>query len=170
MKHFITAIMSLGLAIGPLCGQTPVADGSLDLPHAESLAVANQPKMLAAQLRAKSIAERVKRAHSGYLPMVNFNATGSQVADSNSAIAAGALATSALSGRFSYGGNLTQLVTDFGRTSALVNAAHYDAEAQADLATLTRAQVRLNVQSSYYRVLGAEAVLRAAEAALVNRQ
>jgi outer membrane protein len=170
MKYFVTAIVSLGLAIAPLRGQTSAADGGLDLPQAESLALANQPRILAAQLRAKSIAERVKQARSGYLPIVNFNATGAQVTDTSSAIAAGALATSALSGRFSYGGNLTQLVTDFGRASALVGTARFSADAQADLATLTRAQVRLNVRSAYYRVLGAEAVLRAAEAALANRQ
>ena len=167
MKHFVTTILSRGLTMAPLLGQT---SGSLDLPQAETLALTNQPRMLAAQLRSRSIAERVKQARAGYMPTVNFNATGVQVADTGTAIAAGALATSALSGRFSYGGNLTQLVTDFGRTSALVGTAHYIAEAQSDLATLTRAQVRFNVRSAYYRVLGAEAVLRAAEAALANRR
>jgi len=168
MKQFITAIVSLGLVIAPLRGQTPTEN--LDLSQAETFALANQPSMLAAQLRAKSIAERVKQARSGYMPMVNFNATGAQIADTGSATAAGTLATSALSGRFSYGGNLTQLVTDFGRTSALVNTARYGAEAQNDFTTLTRAQVRLNVRSAYYQVLGAEAVLRAADAAFANRQ
>jgi outer membrane protein len=61
------------------------------------------------------------------------------------------------------------MVTDFGRTSALVNSARATAEAQADAAILTRAQVRLNVRESHYQVLGAEAVLRAARAALDNR-
>jgi outer membrane protein len=170
MKLFVTVIAFLGLAITPSYGQTPTAAGSLDLPKAEALALANQPRMLAAQLRARSIAERVKQTRSGYMPMLNFNAAGVQVADTNSAVASGALTTSALSARFSYGGNLTQLVTDFGRTSALVSTARSMSEAQHDLAILTRAQVRLNVRSAYYRVLGAEAVLRAAEAALSNRQ
>ena len=61
------------------------------------------------------------------------------------------------------------MVTDFGRTSALVGSARATAEAQADIATLTRAQVRLNVREAFYQVLGAEAVLRAARAALDNR-
>jgi hypothetical protein len=60
-------------------------------------------------------------------------------------------------------------VTDFGRTGALVGSARATAEAQADIATLTRAQVRLNVREAFYQVLGAEAVLRAARAALNNR-
>jgi outer membrane protein len=43
------------------------------------------------------------------------------------------------------------------------------AQAQDDLTTLTHAQVRLNVRAAYYQVLGAEAVLRAAQAAQANR-
>lgn len=169
MKRFVTALLFLGLAGVPLHAQA-TAGGTLDLAQAETQALANQPAMLAAQLRARALAERVKQARAGYLPLLNFNATGAQVADTGTALAAGTLQTSAVSGRFAYGGSLTQLVTDFGRTSALVSTARYGAEAQNDVATLTRAQVRLNVRSAYYRVLGAEAVLRAAEAALANRQ
>lgn len=169
MKRFVTALLFLGLAGVPLHAQA-TAGGTLDLAQAETQALANQPAMLAAQLRARALAERVKQARAGYMPLLNFSATGAQVADTGTALAAGTLQTSAVSGRFAYGGNLTQLVTDFGRTSALVSTARYGAEAQNDVATLTRAQVRLNVRSAYYRVLGAEAVLRAAEAALANRQ
>jgi len=100
---------------------------------------------------------------------VGFNATGVRVADTGASTAAGTLTTSSISDRFAYGGNLTQLVTDFGRTSALVRSARATAEAQAGAATLTRAQVRLNVREAYYQVLGAEAVLEAARAALENR-
>ncbi len=75
-----------------------------------------------------------------------------------------------MSDRFAYGGNLSQLVTDFGRTGALVGSARSNAQAQADLATLTRAQVRLNVREAYYGVLGAEAVVGAAKAAQANRR
>ena len=129
----------------------------------------NQPRMLAAQLRSRSAAERVREARAGYLPTVGFNATGVRVADTGTSTAAGALTTSAISDRFAYGGNLSQLVTDFGRTSALVGSARAIAEAQSSQETLTRARVRLNVREAYYQVLGAEAVLRAAKAALDNR-
>ena len=131
--------------------------------------MANQPRMLAAQLRARSSAQRVREARAGYQPTVAFNATGVRVADAGTSTAAGNITTSSVSDRFAYGGNLAQMVTDFGRTSALVSSARATAEAQADMATLTRAQVRLNVREAYYQVLGAEAVLRAARAALENR-
>lgn len=141
----------------------------LTLNQLEATALADQPRMLAAQLRARALGERVKAARSGYLPTLSFNATGARVADAGTSLAAGYITTSAVSDRFAYGGNLSQLVTDFGRTSALVGSARATAQAQQSLATLTRAQVRLNVREAYYEVLGAEAVLRAAKAAQTNR-
>jgi outer membrane protein len=143
---------------------------SLTLEQAESIAVTNQPRLLASQLRARASAERIPQARSGLLPTVQFNATGALTADTGTATAAGNIVTSSVSDRFAYGGNLTQLVTDFGRTSALVGSTRDTAAAQNNLATLTRAQVRLNVREAYFRVLGAEAVLRAARAAQSNRQ
>jgi outer membrane protein len=148
----------------------PATSQVITLNDAETAALANQPRMLAAQLRARAYAERVREARSGLLPTVGFNTTGVVVADTGTSTAAGNITTSSVSDRFAYGGNLTQLVTDFGRTSALVGSARSSAQAQNDLATLTRAQVRLNVREAYYQVLGAEAVLRAAQAAQANRQ
>jgi outer membrane protein len=147
---------------------TPQAPLTLD--QAETTALANQPRMLAAQLRAHASDERIREARSGLFPTVGFNATGVRVADTGTSTAAGNITTSSLSDRFAYGGNLAQLVTDFGRTSALIGSARSNAEAQNDVATLTRAQVRLNVRESFYQVLGAEAVLRSAQAAQASRQ
>jgi outer membrane protein len=141
----------------------------LTLDQAEATAVANQPRMFAAQLRAHASAQRIREMRAGYLPTVGFNATGALAADTGTATAAGNLTTSSVSDRFSYGGNLAQIVTDFGRTSALVGSAKADAQAANDIATLTHAQVRLNVREAYFQVLGAEAVLRAAAAARDNR-
>jgi outer membrane protein len=141
----------------------------LTLSAAEATALVNQPRVLAAQLRARGSAQRIREARSGFFPTVAFNTTGVRVADVGTSTAAGNLATSSISDRFAYGGNLTELVTDFGRTSALVGSTRAAAEAQNDFATLTRAQVRLGVRNAYFKVLGAEAVLRAARAAQTNR-
>jgi outer membrane protein len=167
-----SAAILLFAALPNYAVQAQTATGSpttLTMAQAETTALANQPRMLAAQLRARSSAERVRETRAGYMPTIAFNATGVEVADTGTATAAGNLTTSSISDRFAYGGNLTQMVTDFGRTSALVGSARATAEAQADIATLTRAQVRLNVREAFYQVLGAEAVLRAARAALDNR-
>jgi outer membrane protein len=146
------------------------ASSALTLDQAESIAIANEPLLLAAQLRARAAAQRIREAHSGLLPTVAFNATGAAVADTGAATAAGALTTSSVSDRFAYGGTLTQLVTDFGRTSALIGSQRSLAEAQRDATTLTGAQIRLEVRRAYFQVLGAEAVLHAAREAQANRQ
>ncbi|WP_254062543.1 TolC family protein [Acidobacterium sp. S8] len=148
----------------------PASLQTLTLAQAEATALTNQPRMLAAQLRSQASQERIRETKSSFFPTIQFNATGVQVADTGTSTAAGNITTSSVSDRFAYGGNLTQLITDFGRTSALVGSARSTAEAQNDLATLTHAQVRLNVREAYYQVLGAEAVLRAALAAQANRQ
>lgn len=167
----LAVLLMVGLLPHSSCAQIqqPPSGPVLTLAQAEASALANQPRMLAAQLRARASGERIKEARAGYLPTLSFNATGVRVADVGTSLAAGYITTSAVSDRFAYGGNLSQLITDFGRTSALVGSARADAVAQADLATLTRAQVRLNVRESYFEVLGAEAVLQAAKAAQANR-
>ncbi len=149
--------------------QAGVTLTTLSLLDAEAAALQNQPRLLASQLRARAASQQVREARSAYLPTVAFDATGVRVADTGTSRAAGYLTTSAISDRFAYGGSLSQLVTDFGRTSALVASARSDAQAQAEQATLTRAQVRLNVRQAFYQVLGAEAVLRSAQAAQANR-
>ena len=162
------ALLACAAGHSTLAQPAPAA-APLTLAQAESVALANQPRLLAAQLRARASTARIREAHAGYEPNVSFNATGVRVADVGTSTAAGFLTTSSLSDRFAYGANLTQLVTDFGRTSALVSSARASAEAQNELATLTRAQVRLNVREAYYDVLAAEAVLRAAKGARDNR-
>jgi outer membrane protein len=167
----VVGVLIASAEIG-LSAQTPVppsASPILTLEQAESAALLNQPQMLAAQLRARASLQRVRESRSGYFPTIAFNVTGVQVSDTGTATAAGNITTSSISDRFAYGGNLSQLVTDFGRTSALVGSAKANAQAQADIATLSHAQVRLNVREAYYGVLGAEAVLRAARAAQENR-
>ena len=109
-------------------GQQPGAgagSATLSLEQAEKVALANQPRLLAAQLRARASAERIREARAGLFPTVGFNATGVLVADTGTSIAAGNITTSSISDRFAFGGNLTQLITDFGRTNSLeIGRAH----------------------------------------------
>jgi outer membrane protein len=168
-RSLLTISLLLSAVIASAQLPTAATEPALSLDQAEALAIAKQPQLLAAQLRARAAAQRIRQARSGYMPTIAFNATGALVADTGSSTAVGNITTSALSDRFAYGGNLTQLVTDFGRTSALVSSSKYQAAAQDDFTTLTKAQVRLNVRTSFYQVLGAEAVLRAAQAAQANR-
>ena len=141
----------------------------LTLDAAEAIALRNQPRILAAALRSQAAQQRVSETRSGFYPNASFNVTGVRVADPGTTTAAGALTTSSISDRFAYGANLTQLVTDFGRTSAMVQSARYRVESQKDLATLTQAQAKLAVRQAYYGVLAAEAVLHAVTEAQTSR-
>ncbi len=142
---------------------------ALSLEAAETAALHNQPRIFAAELRSRAALQRIAQSRSGFFPTASFNATGVRVADPGTATAAGALTTSSISDRFSYGASVTQLITDFGRTSALTQSARYRLDSQKDMATLTGAQVKLAVRQAYYSVLGAEAVLHAAKDAQANR-
>ncbi len=162
--------VAAGVCQSPIGADAGITTTSLTLAQAESIAMANQPRILAAQLRSRASAQRIREARAGLLPTVAFNATGVSVADPGTSTAAGAITTSSLSDRFAYGGNLVQMVTDFGRTNALVESERSLAQAQKDVETLTGAQIRLDVRRAYFQVMGAEAVLRAAREAQSNRQ
>jgi len=177
MGRVATGLLCLGLLSTGACvcevpaASTATVDSTtLTLAQAESTAISNQPRLLAAQLRTRASSQRIREARSGLLPTVVFNATGVRVADTGASTAAGAITTSAISDRFAYGGNLVQLVTDFGRTSALIGTERSLTDAQKDEETLTGAQIRLNVRRTYFQVMGAEAVLRAAREAQANRR
>ena len=118
----------------------------------------------------RASAKVVNEAQSAYYPTVVGNVTGTLVADPGTAIAAGILTTSSISNRFATGGALLQMVTDFGRTAALVHTAQFQAKAQGQAAIETREQVLLEVTGAYFYVLGSEAVLKATQEALENRR
>src|SRR5262245_26306611 len=88
----------------------------LTLADAEALALKNQPRLLAEQLRARAADKRITEFKSGYFPQAYGNLTAVD-ANGDTAVAAGALTTSSVSTRGAIGGSLVQLITDFGRTS-----------------------------------------------------
>ncbi len=111
---FAALILSVaaGVCQSPIGADAETTTTTLTLAQAESIAMANQPRILAAQLRSRASAQRVREARAGLSPMVAFNATGESVADTGTSTAAGAITTSSLSDRFAYGGNLVQMVTE----------------------------------------------------------
>jgi outer membrane protein len=77
--------LSRGQAAAPL--STPTVTLTLTLAQAEAIAIANQPRILAAQLRARASEQRIREARSGLFPTVAFNATGVRVADTGTRMA-----------------------------------------------------------------------------------
>ena len=141
----------------------------LTLADAQKIAVQNEPRLASAGFLARAAGQVVKETRSAYLPTVAGNLTGVG-AEEGTAVAAGALTTSSLSSRFATGVVISQLVTDFGRTSNLAGSAKLRAQAQDQNVITTRAQILLNVELEYFAALGAQAVERVAQAALDNRR
>src|SRR5262249_18319242 len=59
---------------------------------------------------------------------------------------------------------ISQLVTDFGRTSSLTQSAKLRAAAQEQNTATTKTQVLVQVEQAYYSLLAADAVLQVARA------
>jgi outer membrane protein len=163
-------ILFLTIPTPQLIAQVVTTGSLLTLAQAETIALRNHPGVASAELRARASAKLVNETKSAYYPTLAANLTGALVADPGTAIAAGNLTTSSISNRFATGGALLQMVTDFGRTSALVHQAQSEANAQDEVVVETREQVLLEVNRSYFAVLASEAVLKASREALENRR
>src|SRR5579871_1881853 len=146
--------------------QTP---SRLTLQDAEALAVKNHPQIQAAQDEVQFAGQQVIINRSRYYPTVSAEVTGSQGNDL-SRIGAGELSASRLFDRAGQGVVLSQLITDSGRTSSLVDSARFGEQASTQTLQATRYDVLLAVNRSYYEVLRSEALVKVAEQTVAARQ
>jgi outer membrane protein len=150
-------------------GQKAPPDGStLTLEQARQIAVTNHPLVHEAQYAAIEAHQLTTENRAAYYPTVAADLTG--VESNDGRVAAGALNSPRLFNRFAGGASLQQLITDFGRTKNLVSSANLHAESADQNVNFTQEQVLLNLDRAYYGVLGAQAVLAAAQEAVKDRQ
>lgn len=142
---------------------------SLTLAEADTIALHNRPRLLASVYGAQAAGEVTREVRSAYFPTVEGNATGAK-AENGTRISAGVLNNPSVYDRYANGIEVSQLITDFGRTYNLNKSAHLAAQAQQQDTNATRASVLLEVNEAYYRVLQTQAVLRVAEQAVKERQ
>jgi outer membrane protein len=141
----------------------------LTLAEAEKLALQNNPHITAAQLDAAAAAQVPAQYSAAFQPNVFGSFTGVG-ADSASRLAAGGLNNPIVYNRLGSGLSISQLVTDFGRTSNLVAAAKFHASAQDQQTQLSKDQVLLATDRAYFAVLRAESVLKVANETVAARQ
>jgi outer membrane protein len=161
----VVAVALIGVA-RPVAAQTPPA---LTLREAEARALSNHPQVLAGQYVAQAGAEVTREARSVYFPTVSGAVTGVESKD-GSRIAAGGLNNPIILDRLAGGVAFSQLLTDFGRTSDLVQTASLRAEALQQNAVTDRADVLLRVDRAYFAALRAQAILRVAADTVAARQ
>ncbi|HEV2329895.1 MAG TPA: TolC family protein [Verrucomicrobiae bacterium] len=162
MKPF--ALIAFSCAFSAVAfGQTTNAPAFLSLADAEKIALQYHPQIKQADYLALAAQEVVKESRSGFFPTVNLYADAVGVTSEGARITAGGLNNPSVYDRGAGGGQLNQLITDFGRTANLTASSKYQAQAEGQNANETREQVLLQVDGGYFGALEAQAVLRVAQ-------
>jgi len=149
-----------------LCAQQPM---HLTLAEAQALAIQNNPQFSAAKFTAAAAAQVPAEFRAAEQPNLFGSVTGVG-ADNGSRLAAGGLNNPVVYNRLGTGLSVSQMITDFGRTSNLVAMAKLRAQAQDQVTETTRANILLAVSRGYFEVLRAHAVLHVAEQTVKDRQ
>lgn len=152
-----------------LCLWAQAADASpLSLAEAVETALRQNPSVRAAQSTAQAAQARVGIARSAWLPQLNASTQVRADTSYQTGVTAGAEAVNTL--RYNGGLQLSQLIYDFGRTSARIGGAEAGTlAAQADSETM-RSQVALRAITSFYAVLQAEALREVSRRNLEQQQ
>jgi len=154
---------------------SPAADSpqgnaiSLTLQQAEAFALRSNPQITVGKLRALVARQYVREARSALLPTAGLSVT---AVDSNpgSRLSAGFLSNSILYPRAAAGASVSQLVTDFGRSTNLLSSSEYQAKAEDQNAAATTADITLAVDQAFYNVLETKALVVVAQETLEARQ
>jgi outer membrane protein len=141
----------------------------LTLQQAEAIAIKNNPQITIGKLNALVSQQNVREARSALLPNAYLSLT---AVDSNpgSRITAGLLNNPTVYPRAAGGASITQLVTDFGRTTNLLSSSEYGARAEDQNAAATRADILLVVDQAFYHSLETKALVTVAEETVRARQ
>jgi outer membrane protein len=142
---------------------------SLSLKDAEALALKNNPEISVARLSALASQEVTREVRSSLWPSATANLTGVD-SQPNSRITAGGLNNPIIYKRAAFGVAVSQLITDFGRTTNLAASANYSAKAENQNALATKEQILLAVDQAFYGALQAGAVLTVAQGTVSARQ
>lgn len=155
------------LAAPPVGADTPsvqvTAPERLTLADAQALALQNHPQIRASDYQVKAAKQNVTIVRSAYLPQAGANAVRAFADDDTRIMAGPGINNTTILDRGAYGMSVSQLITDFGRTSDLIDASKLQVDAQKSRADLTHDTVLLNVTRAYFSVLRAQALVRVAE-------
>ncbi|HEY3617342.1 MAG TPA: TolC family protein, partial [Candidatus Sulfotelmatobacter sp.] len=136
--------------------------------QAEELALKNNPRISIGRLLARAQHQIYRETRSAELPNFNGNITAVD-ANEGSRIGAGALNAPRLLEHAGAGVTLSQLITDFGRTTNLVSASKLREKAQNANALATTEDIVLATDQAFYNVLQAEALLKVAQQTVTTR-
>jgi len=147
----------------------PGAPMSLSLKEAQALAVKNNPQISVARLTALASQQVTREVRSSLWPTAAVELTAVD-ANPGTRITAGALNNPIIYQRAAAGAMVSQLLTDFGRTTNLISSANLAAKAENQNALATKEQILLAVDQAFYNALQAHAVLTVAQQTVNDRQ
>jgi len=142
---------------------------SLTIAQAEQIAIRNNPNISVARLLALAQAQVTREVRSAEMPMATGNLTAVD-SHENSRITAGLLNNPTVYNRAAGGLNVSQLITDFGRTHNLVLSAESTAKAELESARATELDITLTIDQAFYQALTAQAMLKVAQETLTQRR
>ena len=164
-----TSSPAMPTPIPPAQGAVPVGT-SLTRRQAETLALKNNPQISMVRLRALQAGQIVREQRSALLPTAYLSLTGVDSSNNNARISAGGLNNPIIFPRAATGTTVSQLITDFGRTTNLVSSAQSAAKAEQETSAATTAQIVLAVDQAFYNALETRALLQVAEQTVQARQ
>lgn len=148
---------------------TPNAPVLLTRQQAETIALANNPRIRIGQLLAKVQHQVERETRSAELPDLSGNLTAVQ-AEEAGRISAGGLTASRLLQHAGMGVQVNQLITDFGHTQNLVASAKFSEKARLADAEASREDIVLATDEVFYQAIEAQATLKVAEQTVMARQ
>jgi len=134
--------------------------------EAEKLALANNPRIHISELIARVQHQAVRERRADELPNLNGNLTAVEAND-GSRISSGSLTASRLLEHAGMGVQLSQLITDFGRTRNLVASAKLQEKARLADAQASRLDIVLATDQVFFAVSEAQETVKVA-AQIVN--
>lgn len=153
----------------PLSASSAANRQTLSITEAEQLALKNNPQISIGRLNALTSREVTRQVRSSLWPTATADLT---AVDSHpgSRITAGGLNNPIIYERAAAGASVTQVITDFGRTTNLIASARLASKAQDENALATAEQVRLAADQAFYAALQAQAVTQVARQTVNARQ
>ncbi len=137
--------------------------------EAEQMAIKNNPRVSIGRLLALAQHQVVRETRSAELPTANGSITAMD-ANNASRISSGSLTASRLFEHAGAGGNFTQLITDFGKTSNLVASSKLTEKARNASALATTEDIVIAADQAFYNALEAQALLKVAQQNVDTRQ
>ncbi len=169
------APQTVGSNVTPMPSQPATAQNGpptptlLSVRDAQALALKNNPQISVGRLSALASQQVTREVRSALWPTARIDLT-AVGADPGGRITAGALNNPIIYQRAAVGATVSQLITDFGRTTNLVASANLAAKAENQNALATKEQILLAVGQAFYNALQTQSVLTVAQQTVKDRQ